>query len=182
MNYRTKDNFTTLEDYKDFLRKIYSDDIIAIYFDLIARCRNTEIYDDDIRDYFINTDVDVCWNPNNCNSNSMCTACANDFITSMKAFVLKQVKEKVYNVYENEIETVYEMSKSNSHQTKDYWYNINKIAEHQKEKGFKTYGMRLEDNNSMNVIKRIEYLQEELIDGLNYCEWIKDAIMKGELK
>lgn len=56
-----------------------------------------------------------------------------------------------------------------------YWKNICSMAEKQRAKGFKTYGMGLEDNKK-DVITRIEYLQEELIDALMYCEWIKDQI------
>lgn len=54
-----------------------------------------------------------------------------------------------------------------------YWDNICKIACRQREKGMKTYGLGLEENPAA-MLKRIEYLQEELIDALMYCEWIKD--------
>ena len=58
-----------------------------------------------------------------------------------------------------------------------YWNNICAIAERQREKGVKTYGSGIEDNLA-DIITRIEYLQEELVDGLMYCEWIKDHIQK----
>ena len=57
-----------------------------------------------------------------------------------------------------------------------YWNNICAIAEKQREKGIKTYGHGLEMNPA-DTITRIEYLQEELIDALMYCEWIKDIIL-----
>lgn len=56
-----------------------------------------------------------------------------------------------------------------------YWKNICAIAEKQRAKGIETYGKGIEDNKA-DIITRIEYLQEELIDALMYCEWIKDYI------
>lgn len=56
-----------------------------------------------------------------------------------------------------------------------YWNNICAIADRQRQKGMETYGKGLEDNNA-DVITRIEYLEEELVDALMYCEWIKDQI------
>lgn len=53
-----------------------------------------------------------------------------------------------------------------------YWDNISKIASRQRKKGIKKYGKGLEEN-SFGYIKRIEYLQEELVDALMYCEHIK---------
>lgn len=58
-----------------------------------------------------------------------------------------------------------------------YWENICKMAEKQRAKGIDTYGQGLEENMA-SMIKRIEHLQEELIDGLMYCEWIKDNFME----
>lgn len=43
----------------------------------------------------------------------------------------------------------------------------------------KTYGQGLESNPAA-IVSRIEYLQEELVDALMYCEWIKDKIKEGE--
>ena len=54
-----------------------------------------------------------------------------------------------------------------------YFDNIVKIMERQKEKGLKKYGLLLEDNNTLSCFQRIEHLQEELIDGLQYCEHLK---------
>lgn len=56
-----------------------------------------------------------------------------------------------------------------------YWKNICAIAERQRAKGISTYGQGIEMNPA-DVITRIEYLQEELVDALMYCEWIKDRI------
>ena len=43
----------------------------------------------------------------------------------------------------------------------------------------KTYGQGLEGNPAP-FLARIEHLQEELVDALMYCEWIKDKIREGE--
>jgi hypothetical protein len=32
------------------------------------------------------------------------------------------------------------------------------------------------ENNPADMLKRIEHLQEELIDALMYCEWMKDEL------
>lgn len=60
-----------------------------------------------------------------------------------------------------------------------YWENICKMAEKQRNKGIDTYGFGIE-NNPAAILTRIEYLQEELIDALMYCEWIKDYIGRAE--
>ena len=59
-----------------------------------------------------------------------------------------------------------------------YWERICKLSDRQRAKGMKTYGQGLESNPAA-ILKRIEYLQEELIDGLMYCEWIKDKLTDG---
>jgi hypothetical protein len=56
-----------------------------------------------------------------------------------------------------------------------YWNNICDIAEKQRAKGLATYGKGIEKNTAA-LITRIEYLEEELVDALMYCEWIKDYI------
>ena len=56
-----------------------------------------------------------------------------------------------------------------------YWENICKLSERQREKGMKTYGKGLEDNPAA-IIRRIEHLEEELIDAMYYLEWIKDGL------
>lgn len=49
------------------------------------------------------------------------------------------------------------------------------MAEKQRAKGMATYGYGVEMNPA-DAVTRIEYLQEELIDALMYCEWIKESI------
>ena len=60
-----------------------------------------------------------------------------------------------------------------------YWERITQMADRQREKGIKTYGQGLEANTVPDALKRIEYIQEELIDGLMYLEWLKEKL-KGE--
>lgn len=62
-----------------------------------------------------------------------------------------------------------------------YWENICKIADKQRKKGIETYGQGLEDN-TWDIEKRIQYLEEELVDALMYCEWIKEGIKNGTIK
>ncbi len=59
---------------------------------------------------------------------------------------------------------------------KKYWENICNIQEAQTKKGIKKYGTILEDNNKLTFEERINYLEEELIDGLMYCEHLKQFI------
>lgn len=56
-----------------------------------------------------------------------------------------------------------------------YWERIKAIAEKQRAKGINKYGVGLESNTAA-ILERINHLQEELIDGLMYCEWIKDHL------
>lgn len=63
----------------------------------------------------------------------------------------------------------------------DYWANVCEIQKRQTEKGLSKYGQRLEDNESLSPIERLEYLEEELIDGLMYIEHIKTAFRKSEV-
>ena len=42
---------------------------------------------------------------------------------------------------------------------------------------YATYGQGIEMNPA-DIITRLEYLQEELIDGLMYIEWIKQAVIE----
>lgn len=60
-----------------------------------------------------------------------------------------------------------------------YWERINAIAARQRAKGISKYGVGLE-NNPAAILERINHLQEELIDGLMYCEWIKDRLKELE--
>lgn len=52
------------------------------------------------------------------------------------------------------------------------------MSARQREKGLATYGQGLEANPA-DILKRLEHLQEELIDGLMYCEWIKEWIKEN---
>ena len=63
----------------------------------------------------------------------------------------------------------------------NYWDNVCLMQKRQTEKGIRTYGQRLEDNKSMTVIERLEYLEEELIDSLMYIEHIKATYLDNAL-
>lgn len=56
-----------------------------------------------------------------------------------------------------------------------YWDNITKLAEKQREKGIETYGQGIEDNHE-DVLTKIRYIEEELIDALMYLEWLKEGL------
>lgn len=56
-----------------------------------------------------------------------------------------------------------------------YWENIEAIADRQRQKGIDTYGQGLEENPA-DMVTRLTYLEEELIDALMYIEWAKDYI------
>lgn len=56
-----------------------------------------------------------------------------------------------------------------------YWERVCKLSEKQRAKGMGTYGQGLECNPA-SMVERIEHLQEELIDALMYCEWMKDKL------
>lgn len=60
----------------------------------------------------------------------------------------------------------------------NYWQNICEMQQKQVKKGISKYGQRLEENTELTAVERITYLQEELIDGLMYCEHLKDQIKK----
>ena len=57
-----------------------------------------------------------------------------------------------------------------------YWQNIQAIADRQRQKGIDTYGQGLEENPA-DMVTRLTYLEEELIDALMYIEWAKDYIV-----
>ena len=56
-----------------------------------------------------------------------------------------------------------------------YWASIEAIAARQRQKGIETYGQGLEANPA-DIVTRLNYLEEELIDALMYCEWIKEKL------
>ena len=62
---------------------------------------------------------------------------------------------------------------------KKYWSRICEIQERQTQKGLNKYGQILEENTSLTPLERLEYLEEELIDGLMYIEHLKELIMGG---
>lgn len=83
-------------------------------------------------------------------------------------------------LYENSACASFESFEKSNHSVKSkfgnpYWDNICKIAEKQRNKGIETYGQGLEDN-TWDIEKRIQYLEEELVDALMYCEWIKQYL------
>ena len=56
-----------------------------------------------------------------------------------------------------------------------YWQNIQAIADRQRKKGIATYGQGLEANPA-DIMIRMTYLEEELIDALMYIEWAKEYL------
>lgn len=54
-----------------------------------------------------------------------------------------------------------------------YWDGVTQIAKKQEEKGLKEYGMTLDENKELSMVVRLEMLEEELVDALNYIEHIK---------
>ena len=61
--------------------------------------------------------------------------------------------------------------------TLNYWTNICKLNERQESKGKAKYGQNLEENTTLSTPQRIEHLEEELLDGLKYCEHLKKAVI-----
>ena len=62
----------------------------------------------------------------------------------------------------------------------NYWDRITDIYHHQREKGLKKYGLPLEDNPA-SIDTRLRYIEEELVDALMCCEWVRDKLQeKGE--
>ena len=57
----------------------------------------------------------------------------------------------------------------------EYWKNVNDLYKHQREKGLSKYGQTLEENTTLSIEQRIEHLEEELVDALQYCEHLKKA-------
>lgn len=55
-----------------------------------------------------------------------------------------------------------------------YWCRISDINHRQNKKGMEKYGVSLADNATLTFAQRIEHLEEELIDGLKYCEHLKE--------
>lgn len=57
-----------------------------------------------------------------------------------------------------------------------YWKRVCALQEKQTNKGIEKYGQILEDNKVLTPLERVTYLEEELIDGLMYCEHLKQLI------
>lgn len=74
-------------------------------------------------------------------------------------------------------EALEEAQKEFKKRVNPYWERISEMAKKQRAKGIDTYGQGLEDN-PMTIMERLEYLQEELIDGLMYIEHIKAWLME----
>jgi hypothetical protein len=62
-----------------------------------------------------------------------------------------------------------------------YRANIEALLDRQEAKGIKKYGLPLEDNNK-DILKRLQDIQEELIDALFYLEHLKDKIVKARCR
>jgi len=60
----------------------------------------------------------------------------------------------------------------------NYWNNITKIANEQREKGVRKYGQSIEQNNSLSLEEWIRYAEEEAVDLLFYLEAIKERLNK----
>ncbi len=63
-----------------------------------------------------------------------------------------------------------------------YWMNLTVLAEKQREKGIDEYGKGLEEYTTASADERIRYIEEELIDALMYCEWLKDKLSEMDKK
>ena len=62
-----------------------------------------------------------------------------------------------------------------------YRDNIGKLFDRQIQKGLDKYGVPLEENDTLTTEQRIEHLEEELADGMMYCECLKAAISKASM-
>lgn len=72
----------------------------------------------------------------------------------------------------------YRAKKGDAKVKEKYWDRITKLNERQEKKGKEKYGEILEENTTLTTEQRIEHLEEELIDGLKYCEHLKVTIKK----
>ena len=57
----------------------------------------------------------------------------------------------------------------------EYRKRIIDMMDKQRKKGIEKYNVTLEENVTLSTAQRIEHLQEELIDALQYCEHLKEA-------
>lgn len=58
----------------------------------------------------------------------------------------------------------------------EYQKKIEDLMERQREKGLAKYGVTLENNTTLTLEQRVEHLEEEMIDGLMYCEHLKKIL------
>lgn len=58
----------------------------------------------------------------------------------------------------------------------EYRNNIIALMDRQAQKGMSKYGQTLEENDTLSTEQRIEHLQEELIDAMQYCEHLKRVL------
>lgn len=54
-----------------------------------------------------------------------------------------------------------------------YQVSVEALIDRQIKKGIDKYGVTLDQNTTLTMKQRIEHLQEELVDGLMYCEHLK---------
>lgn len=83
---------------------------------------------------------------------------------------------------EDDLDLAIDIIKDNYKSDKNpYWERITQMADRQREKGISTYGQGLEQFTTPDALKRIDYIQEELIDALMYLEWLKEKL-KGDIE
>lgn len=75
----------------------------------------------------------------------------------------------------------YDIVDDESVNSNPYWERISELAAKQRAKGIATYGQGLEAN-VLPVVKKLNYIQEELIDALMYIEWVKDSLVGSNLQ
>ena len=61
-----------------------------------------------------------------------------------------------------------------------YWRGIKRVAEKQRARGGKKYGSGTEDNPA-DIRGKLTYIEENLLDVLMYCEWMKASAKDHEL-
>lgn len=109
-----------------------------------------------------------------CDMNDGCSECVFHNKNSRCPLVgLSQAHDRIIdNLFEELKHEIFNQPKNSP----DYWGNICEMQKKQTEKGLRKYGQVLEENTQMNMRERLEYLEEELIDGLMYLEHIKEML------
>lgn len=54
-----------------------------------------------------------------------------------------------------------------------YWSKVTQVYLKQRHKGLSKYGKPLEENK-LDIIDRLNHIEEELVDALMYIEWLKE--------